>query len=68
MPDGDHEVLARKDVQLAELHRLGVVEVAGRPEYRKQVVPIALQLGPLVGRNGIFNSKLMKAISGSVGR
>ncbi|CAA0370697.1 Uncharacterised protein [Klebsiella oxytoca] len=61
VPDGDHEVLAGKDVQLTELHGLGFVEVAGRPEHGKQVVPVAFQLGPLVGRNGVLNSKLVKA-------
>ena len=61
VPDGDHEVLAGEDVQLTELHGLGFVEVPGGPEHGEQVVAVAFQLGPLVGRNGVLNGELVKA-------
>ena len=47
--DGDDEVLPEEDVDLAKLHPLHVVEVAGGLEHHKQRPAVALQLGPLMG-------------------
>ena len=60
VPDGHHKVRSGEDVQLAELHRLGFVQVPGRPEDREEVVVVALQLGPLVRRDGILHGELVK--------
>ena len=67
MPDGDHEVLAGEDVQLAELHRLALVDVPRRPEHGEEVVAIALQLGALVRRNRVLDRQPMQAELGRDG-
>ncbi len=44
-----HDVVgADEDVELAELHRLGLVDVARGSEYREEVAPVALELRALV--------------------
>lgn len=60
MPDGHHKVRSREDVELAELHSFGFVQIPRRTEDRKQVVVVALQLGSLVRGDGIFHGEFVK--------
>ena len=49
MAHGDDEVRPDEEVHLAELDLLGLVEVARRPQHDEERLPVALELGPLVG-------------------
>jgi hypothetical protein len=57
---GDHEVLAGEDVDLAELHRLGLVDVAGRAQDAEHGVAVAFELGALVGVDGVLDGQLVQ--------
>lgn len=48
MADGHHEIGTREDVQLAELHRLGIIQIAGGSQDREEVVVVTFQFWPLV--------------------
>ena len=60
MADGDHEVPADEDVDLAELDLLDVVEVAGRPQDDEQRVAVAFELRPLVGDDRVLDRQLVQ--------
>jgi hypothetical protein len=51
-------------VQLAELHLLGRVEVPGRLEDDEQRRPVALELRPLVGLDGVLDGQVSAAEAG----
>ena len=59
--DGDDEVGADEDVDLAELDLLDVVEVARRAQDHEERVAVALELGPLVGDDGVLDGQLVQA-------
>ena len=50
-----------EDVDLAELDLLDVVEVGGRAKDDEQRVAVALELGPLVGDDGVLDGDLVQA-------
>src|SRR5215207_4294328 len=56
-----HEVLSHKEVDFAELDSLLLVQVAGRLEHDKERIPIAFQLGPLVGVRRILDRQPVQA-------
>src|SRR5215211_8031364 len=56
-----HEVFSHKEVDFAELDSLLLVQVAGRLEHDKEHIPIALQLGPLVGVRRILDRQPVQA-------
>jgi hypothetical protein len=53
-------------VQLAELHLLDVVEVAGGAEYDEQRVAVVLDLRPLMGVDGVLDGELVQVELGGV--
>ena len=57
---GDDEVRADEDVRLAELDRLGLVDVARRPEHDEERVAVALELRPLVGVERVLHRELVQ--------
>jgi hypothetical protein len=57
---GDHEAAGGEHVQLAELDRLGVVDVARRTKYAEQRLAVALELGALMGLHGVLDRPLME--------
>ena len=59
--DGEHEVRADEDVDLAELDLLDLVEVAGGAQHHEQGVAVALQLGALVGDDRVLDGQLVQA-------
>jgi hypothetical protein len=59
--DGEHEVGPDEQVDLAELDLLDLVQVAGRPQDHEQGVAVALELGPLVGDDGVLDGQLVQA-------
>ncbi len=59
--NGDDEVGANEDVELAELDRLSRVEVAGGAQDDEERAIVALQLRPLVGFDGILHRELVQA-------
>src|SRR5918995_2016539 len=56
-----HEIFSHKEVNLAELDPLLLVQVAGRLEHDKERIPVALQLGPLVGVRRILDRQPVQA-------
>ena len=60
MADGDDETRAREDHDLADLHRLGAVDVARRLEHEEQRVAEYLELRPLVGVDGVLDRQRME--------
>src|SRR5215218_3402682 len=56
-----HEVFSHKEVDFAELHSLLLIQVAGRFEHDEECLPVALQLGPLVGISCILDSQPVQA-------
>src|ERR671921_3037111 len=50
-----HEVFSHKEVDFAELDSLLLVQVTGRLEHDEERIPVAFQLGPLVGIRRIFD-------------
>src|SRR5919107_2664967 len=56
-----YEVFPHKEVDFAELDPLLLVQVAGRLEHDKERIPVALQLGPLVGVRRIFDRQTVQA-------
>ena len=58
--DGEHEVAADEQVDLAELDLLDVVEVAGGPQHDEERVAVAFQLGPLVGDDRVLDGELVQ--------
>lgn len=59
MADGDDEVGAGEDVQLAELDALVGLDVAGRAQHGEQHVAVALELGPLVCGDGVLDREVV---------
>lgn len=57
MPHGDHEVAPDKDVQLAEVDLLRVVEIARGAQDDEEGAAVALQLGPLMGLQGVLDGE-----------
>ena len=57
MANRHHEVLSHKHVDLAELDRLGLVDVAGRSQDDEQRPVVSLYLGPLVGLDGVLHGQ-----------
>jgi hypothetical protein len=60
VPDGDDEVRAGEDVQLAERDLLRRVDVAGRPQHAEERVAVALQLRPLVRGDRVLHGQLVQ--------
>ena len=58
MPDGDDEVLAEEDRQLADLDDLVVVDVAHRLEHDERDAAVELELRPLVGADRVLDGEL----------
>src|ERR671913_1206238 len=56
-----YEVFSHKEVNFAELDPLLLVQVAGRLEHDKERIPVALQLGPLVGVRRILDRQPVQA-------
>src|SRR5918995_5623139 len=56
-----YEVFSHKEVDFAELDPLLLVQVAGRLENDKERIPVALQLGPLVGVRRILDRQTVQA-------
>src|ERR687898_3112189 len=61
MAHAHYEVFSHKEVDFAELDPLLLVQVAGRLEYDKERIPVALQLGPLVGVRRILDRQPVQA-------
>jgi hypothetical protein len=55
VPDGDDEVRAEEQVHLADLDDLVGVDVAGRAQHHELGAAVALQLGALVGVDGVLD-------------
>ena len=58
--DGDHEARAGEDHHLADLDRLGAVDVAGGLEHEEQRVAEHLELRALVGVDGVLDGERMQ--------
>src|SRR5918994_1554329 len=56
-----HEVFSHKEVDLAELDHLLLVQVTGRLEHEEERIAVALQLGPLVGVSRILDRQPVQA-------
>src|SRR5918993_1026170 len=56
-----YEVFSHKEVDFAELDPLLLGRVAGRLEHDKERIPVALQLGPLVGVRRILDRQTVQA-------
>ena len=56
-----HKVFSHKEVDFAELDPLLLVQVAGRLEHDEESLPVALQLGPLVGVRRILDRQPVQA-------
>src|SRR5215204_496277 len=63
-----YEVFSHKEVDFAELDPLLLVQVAGRLEHDKERIPVALQLGPLVGVRRILDRQTVQAELSGDGR
>ncbi len=61
MADRDHELGADEEHDLAELDGVVGVDVAGRLEDHEQGVVVDLELGPLVGVDGVLDGQLVEA-------
>lgn len=60
VPDGDREVGSDEHVHLAEFDLLRGVEIARRLQHDELGRPVALELGPLVARQGVFNGEVVQ--------
>ncbi len=60
VPDGQHEVRADEDVDLAELDLLDVIEVTRGAQDDEQRVAVALQLRTLVGDDRVLDRDLVQ--------
>ena len=60
VPHRHHEVLADEHVQLAELHHLLRVEVAGRPQHHEEGVVVAFELRALVALAGVLHRQVVQ--------
>jgi hypothetical protein len=58
--DRDHELGADEQHDLAELDGVGLADVAGRLEDHEQGVVVDLELGPLVGVDGVLDGELVE--------
>src|ERR687897_1534325 len=56
-----HEIFSHKEVNLAELDPLLLVQVTGRLEHEEERIAVALQLGPLVGVRRILDRQPVQA-------
>src|SRR5215207_5474576 len=56
-----HKVFSHKEVDFAELDPLLLVQVPGRFEHDEERIPVALQLGPLVGVRRILDRQPVQA-------
>ena len=63
--DVDEEAVADEHLDLAELDLLHVVEVAGRLEHQEDRLVVELQLGHLVGLEGVFDRQRMELEGGA---
>jgi hypothetical protein len=61
MAHAHYEVFSHKEVDFAELDPLLLVQVAGRLEHDEERIPVALQLGPLVGVSRILDCQPVQA-------
>lgn len=57
MSHGEHEVAADEDMQLPEIDLFGVVEVARGAQDDEEGAAVALQLGALVGLQGVLDGE-----------
>jgi hypothetical protein len=62
VPDGDRELRAEEEVQLAELDLLQFVDVAGGLEDDEEGVAVALELRPLVGLDRVLDRQLGEVV------
>lgn len=60
MADRDQEVRADEDVELGEIDLLLGVEVAGGAQDDEEGVAVALQLGALMGFEGVFDGEFVE--------
>ena len=60
MPDGDDEPVAGDHVQLTELDLLTLVDIAGGTKHGEQDGAVSLQLGPLVGGDGVVDDQMVQ--------
>src|SRR5215218_9983768 len=63
-----YEVFSHKEVDFAELDPLLLVQVTGRLEHDEERIPVALQLGPLVGVRRILDRQPVQAELPGYGR
>ena len=56
----DHVVRADEDVHLAELDRLGLVDVPRRLQHQERHVAVALELRPLMTDEGVLDRQRMQ--------
>ena len=61
VPDADDEVAAHEQVDLAGLDGVVLVDVPERLEDQEQPVVVALELGPLVGLEGVLDGQRVQA-------
>ena len=61
MPDGDHEVVAHEDVDLAGLDGVVLVDVPERLEHQEEAVVVVVQLRALVGVDGVLDRERVQA-------
>src|SRR5215211_700878 len=65
---GHHEVFSHEYVDFAELDPLLLVQVTGRFEHDEEGLPVALQLGPLVGLRRVLDRQPVQAELRGYGR
>src|SRR5215217_8716130 len=61
MTYGHYEVFSHKEVDFAELDPLLLVQVTGGLEHEEERLPVALQLGPLVGIRRVLDRQPVQA-------
>jgi hypothetical protein len=66
--DRDHEVRADEDRDLAEFHRLGLVDVARGPEDDEECLAVAFEFRALVRLDRILDGQLVQFEVASQGR
>lgn len=67
MADRDQEVRADEDVELGEVDLLLGVEVAGGAQDDEEGVAVALQLGALMGLQGVLDGEFVEVELGGQG-
>ena len=60
VPDGDHEAFIDEEQDLAQLDDLDRIDVAGGLEHDEEGVVVDVELGPLVGVDGVLDRQLVE--------